>query len=212
VQAYRLGEKTCQLLKNATSKAQQGDWCTEILLEVLQLILQSLMDVVKTKEAEHAKLIDEVLACFDMCVSFLSSSGAGDYGVIVERSSQCLILMLQLYATCQNQQQRKREIYFTETHLSHLITSLKSLQTAAPGVPQTSNERKIIVKRILKCIYWALIQSEYQVRLKADKRALLETLVSGLLASSDDRSILNTSREINKILREQYPSPVQQQQ
>lgn len=37
-----------------------------------------------------------------------------------------------------------------------------------------ANEKKVIVKRILKCIYWALIQSEYQVRLKSDKRVVLD--------------------------------------
>ena len=51
------------------------------------------------------------------------------------------------------------------------------------------NEKKIIVKRILKCIYWALIQSEYQVRLKADKRIVLEQQITTLLHSSDDLSI-----------------------
>jgi hypothetical protein len=66
-----------------------------------------------------------------------------------------------------------------------------------------SNERKIIVKRILKCIYWALIQSEYQVRLKGDKRQSLEFQIATLLQTSDDRSIQNTSKEIYKILREQ---------
>jgi hypothetical protein len=78
--------------------------------------------------------------------------------------------MLQLYALCQNQQ-KKREIYFTEGHLGHLINALKAMTGAAPGQSVTgSSEKKIIVKRVLKCIYWALIQSEYQVRLKADKR------------------------------------------
>lgn len=81
-----------------------GEWCTEILLEVLQLMLQALMDVVKAKENEVSRLIDDVLSCFDMCVSLLSASGSSDSGVIVERASQCLILMLQLYATCQNHQ------------------------------------------------------------------------------------------------------------
>ena len=70
---------------------------------------------------------------------------------------------------------------------------------------QTQQDRKVIVKRILKCIYWALIQSEYQVRLKGDKRVILDQIITQLLATSDDRSILNTSREINKILKEQYP-------
>ena len=157
------------------------------------------MDVVKAKESEVAKLIEDLLNCFDMCVSLMSTTG--DAGVIVERSSQCLILMLQLYATCQGQQQRKREIYFTETHLSHLINALKSL-TPLTSNTQAQQDRKVIVKRILKCIYWALIQSEYQVRLKGEKRVTLDQIITQLVNTSDDRSILNTSREINKILRE----------
>ncbi len=85
--------------------------------------------------------------------------------------------MLQLYALCQNQQ-KKREIYFTESHLGHLINALKAIMLSsspqALSSAATQSEKKIIVKRILKCIYWALIQSEYQVRLKGDKRAVLD--------------------------------------
>ncbi len=71
-------------------------------------------------------------------------------------------------------------------------------------------DRKVIVKRILKCIYWALIQSEYQVRLKADKRVILSQIIMQLINTSDDRSILNTSKEIDKLLKEQYPTMMQQ--
>ena len=39
IQQYRLGEKTYNLLKQIKSQASVGDWCTEILLEVLQLLL-----------------------------------------------------------------------------------------------------------------------------------------------------------------------------
>ena len=74
-----------------------------------------------------------------------------------------------------------------------------------------ANEKKVIVKRILKCIYWALIQSEYQVRLKTDKRVVLDQQISSLLHSSDDRSIQNTSREIYKILRELPPAALSTQ-
>jgi hypothetical protein len=167
------------------------------------------MDVIKTKENEVAKLIEDLLNCFDLCVSLLSSSNSSDPGgLIVERASQSLILMLQLYATCQGgqQNQRKREIYFTEAHLGHLINALKSMTPLnLANASQTQQDRKVIIKRILKCIYWALIQSEYQVRLKGEKRVILDQIITQLLATSDDRSILNTSREINKILKEQYP-------
>ena len=49
-----------------------GDWCTELLLDVLQLLLANLIDVVKVRESEVARLIDEVLASFDLCVTLLS--------------------------------------------------------------------------------------------------------------------------------------------
>jgi hypothetical protein len=44
------------------------------LLEVLQLLLAWLMDVVKVKETEVARLIDELLGCFDMCVHLLNGT------------------------------------------------------------------------------------------------------------------------------------------
>jgi len=49
--------------------------------------------------------------------------------------------MLQLYALCQ---EKKREIFFVETHMQFLIKALEC-------------DKKIIQKRVLKCIYWALI-------------------------------------------------------
>lgn len=140
IMQYKLGEKTYNLLKQSKLQANVGDWCTEILLEVLQLLLGWLMEVVKVRENEVARLIDELLACFDMCVQLLNNGQAANESqqVVVDRASQCLILMLQLYATCQNQQTRKREIYFTESHLNCLINALKCQQftSAQQGIPQ----------------------------------------------------------------------------
>lgn len=82
--------------------------------------------------------------------------------------------------------------------------SILGSSTAQQLSANAQSDKKIIVKRILKCIYWALIQSEYQIRLKPDKRLLLEAQVSQLMQVSDDRSVQNTTREIYKILREQY--------
>lgn len=82
--------------------------------------------------------------------------------------------------------QKKREIYFEEKHLPFLIGALET-------------EKKIIQKRVLKCVYWALIQSEYQIKLPKDKRVQLERIINKLV-QSEDRSIANTSKEILKIL------------
>ena len=87
--------------------------------------------------------------------------------------------MLQLYALCQHSTTtKKREIYFTEAHLGHLINSLKSMTVGGGVGPQGTTEKKTIAKRLLKCIYWALIQSEYQIRLKGEKRVLLDQLIA----------------------------------
>lgn len=87
VQHYRLGEKTVALLKSAVATKTSpslvqplGDWCTEILLDVLQQLLASLIDVVSSREAEVARLIDEVLGSFDLCVTLLSSASLQSQG------------------------------------------------------------------------------------------------------------------------------------
>lgn len=78
IQHFRLGEKTHLLLKSTSIKINStqalGDWCTEILLDILQLLLNSLIEVIKTKEQEIARLIDDVLSSFDLCVSFLCTN------------------------------------------------------------------------------------------------------------------------------------------
>ena len=63
-------------------------------------------------------------------------------------------------------------------------------------------DKKIVQKRVLKCVYWALIQSEYHIKITPDRRIALERLISKLV-QSDDRSISTTSKEIFKILQEQ---------
>jgi len=55
---------------------------------------------------------------------------------------------------------------------------------------------------VLKCIYWALIQSEYTLNLEQAQILELTTMVESLL-NSGDRSINQTSKEIYKILKEQ---------
>ena len=102
---------------------------------------------------------------------------------LVEKASQCLIQMLQLFA---QSQLKKREIFFVESHFQYLMSAIKS-------------DRQIIQKRVLKCIYWALIQNEYQIQLGKDKINQLEIQMEQMI-NSKDRSIAQTSREVYKLL------------
>ena len=54
---------------------------------------------------------------------------------------------------------------------------------------------------MLKCIYWALIQSEYQIELDQAKLIILSSKVESMMESGD-KSICQTSRQISKILKE----------
>ena len=50
-----------------------GDWCTEALLDVLLLLLNMVLEVVKQRENEVARLIEDLLNSFDLCVQLLST-------------------------------------------------------------------------------------------------------------------------------------------
>ena len=63
-------------------------------------------------------------------------------------------------------------------------------------------DKKTIQKRVLKCIYWALIQSEYQIELDQAKLTILSSKVESMMEWGD-KSICQTSRQISKILKEQ---------
>ena len=60
-------------------------------------------------------------------------------------------------------------------------------------------DKKTIRKRILKCIYWALTQPEYKIKMDAKTT---NSLVSYLekFVSSEDKAITTSAREILLII------------
>ena len=178
---FRIIDKTYQLIK--TMLANKKEWCIELLLDINHHLLSRFNEVVKQREKEIARHIDDIFSNFDICVQLLSDHFEI---AIIEKASQCLIQMLQLYALCQ---EKKREIFFVETHMQYLIRALEC-------------DKKTIQKRVLKCIYWALIQSEYSIELDQTKLMALTAKVESLMESSD-KSICMTSKQIHKILKEQ---------
>jgi mevalonate kinase len=63
---YRVVDKTCQLIKAMLSNKQE--WCLELLLDINHGLLTRFNEVVKTRESEISKLIDDIFANFDICV------------------------------------------------------------------------------------------------------------------------------------------------
>jgi len=81
---------------------------------------------------------------------------------IAEKASQVVVQMLQVYALGGL---KLRQIYFVESHLENMMFALKS-------------NKKIVQKRILKCLYWALIQTEYSLKMQLSDVVKLEELVA----------------------------------
>ena len=146
----------------------------ELMLEILHDLLSHFNELVKTQEELIVDHIQEIFTNFDCCIQLLSLTFDNS---IVEKASQCLIQMLQLFA---QSQMKKKEIYFVESHFPYLQSAIKS-------------DKFFIQKRVLKCIYWALIQNEYQIHLTKDRIYQLETQMEQLM-NSRDKSIANTSK------------------
>lgn len=93
---------------------------------------------------------------------------------------------------------KRRDIFFTEAHFPYLLSALKH-----------SSHRPLIQKRMLKCIYWALIQNEYRLDLAQVDPQVVEGIESwvrevgqGGQGQNRDKGIVQTSREVWKLLRQ----------
>lgn len=71
--------------------ANKQEWCIELLLDINHELLTRFNDVVKTKEKEIGKLIDDIFSNFYICVQLLSLEFDKFEINIVEKASQCLI-------------------------------------------------------------------------------------------------------------------------
>lgn len=182
INELRIAEKANIIIDSMLKNKQ--DWCFELLLDIIYYLLKDTADKVQSQKEENegcSKLIESLYKNFIPCIKLLSLDFEA---IIVDRASQCLLTLLQLYAI--NSDNKKKQIYFVEEHMDYLLNALAS-------------EKRVVIKRILKCIYWALSQPEYKIKMNA---AMTNKLVSNLekFVSSDDKAISTTSREIYKII------------
>jgi len=146
--------------------------------------LKDTADKVQGKNEESVaceKLIQSLFKNFIPCIKLLSLDFES---IIVDRASQCLLTLVQLYAI--DSEDKKLQIYFVEDHMEYLLGALES-------------DTRVVVKRILKCIYWALTQPEYKIKMNAEMAKRLVKYLEKFV-SSEDKAISTTSREIYKIV------------
>lgn len=132
-------------------------------------------------ESNWNQLIDSLYKNFIPCINLLSLNYEA---IIVDKASQCLLTLLQLYAI--NSDNKKKQIYFVEEHMEFLLGALES-------------DKRVVTKRILKWIYWALSQPEYKIKMDASTTDRLVKYLNKFV-SSEDKAISTTSREIYKII------------
>ena len=144
--AFTLNElKDLKILKNTNAiiysmLENQQEQSLEIMMDILHDLLSQLNDLVIPSEEAIVHHADEIFNNFEPCIHLLNIQ----FDIsLVEKASQCLIQILQLFA---QSKLKRRDIFFTEAHFPYLLSALKH-----------SSHRPLIQKRMLKCIYWALI-------------------------------------------------------
>lgn len=92
----------------------------ELMLDILHDLLSHLNELVGSDEQAIVDHIHEVFNNFDNCIQLLSLTFDNR---IVERASQCVIQLLQVFA---QSHLKKKEIYFIESHFPFLLSAIKS--------------------------------------------------------------------------------------
>lgn len=178
----KIAEKANIIIVNMLKNKQ--DWWFELLLDIIYYLLKDTAEKIQKLEKESDQwnlLIDSLYKNFEPWIRLLSLDFET---IIVDRASQCLLTLLQLYAI--NSDNKKKQIYFVEDNMEYLLGSLEI-------------DKRVVIKRILKWIYWALSQPEYKIKMNA---SMTNKLVHYLekFVSSEDKAISTTSREIYKII------------
>ena len=160
------------------------DWWFELLLDIIYYLLRDTADKVQSQKTDQVVVNTLVNSLYKNFIPWIHLLSLDFELIIVDRSSQCLLTLLQLYAISQDE--NKKQLYFTEEHMNNLLESLGS-------------EKRVVIKRILKCIYWALSQPEYKIKMDANMTNRLVRYLEKFV-SSEDKAISTTSREIYKII------------
>ena len=63
---FKVIDKTCQLIQ--TMLTNKKEWCIELLLDINHHLLSRFNEVVKTREREISRHIDDIFSNFDTCV------------------------------------------------------------------------------------------------------------------------------------------------
>jgi serine/threonine-protein kinase ULK4 len=120
INELKIAEKANSIIVSMLKKKQ--DWCFELLLDIIYYLLKDTADKVQSQNEESSacnKLIDILYKNFIPCIKLLSLEFES---IIVDRASQCLLTLLQLYAI--NSDSKKKQIYFIEEHMEYLLGSL----------------------------------------------------------------------------------------
>jgi len=187
---------TSQILHSMLSLEQ-----TESLSAVLDihfLLLEKLTAGFRAK-ALSVDDVKEALGTFEDLVALFRLNDCFD---IIEKAATSLILILQLYALAKPQQ----KIFFTEQTFSLLVMALQSTDSDPGRVLG-------LQKKLLKCVYWALIQGEDEYRLdigRIDRTVVLQVeksiqsivtkLSEGVLSQQD--GLKKVCLEVHRLLQQ----------
>ena len=189
--------KTNNLINHHISNQQ--DWCLDIVLDIIYLILQSTFKRMQQAKndsvtssvidkdhgdvssiAKLLKITEGLSDNFETCMELLSSPDV----TLAEKSIQVIFVLLQLFGI--RRLPDLRQLYFIEEHMRHLVDAIKI-------------DKPQIRRKALKCILFAFDQEDHPLMLTDQQKAGILKVVEPLLKSSD-KSINISANKIMTLL------------
>ncbi len=179
----------------------QQNWCLDTLLDIIfhalsytqkkiqesKSVSMSATTIGKEANIDTAALTNLFMITeglvdnFETCMEFLSSTDLS----LVEKSVQCIFVMLQLFGTQRVAQQR--QVYFVEGHVRHLLDALRL-------------DKMLCQKKVLKAILFSLDQESHALMLSDEQKLTIVNAVQPLLSASD-KSVAATANKIVTLLK-----------
>jgi hypothetical protein len=181
-------QKINGILENVMKNNQE--WCSDHLLEIINDILHMASDISKKQgdetnsgEQQIPQMVyDRFMVNFN---HFFTLLGASDVQIVDKAAANILAFIHFSMVQGINQNQG---LVIKESHLALILPAFKSEKTS-------------VCKNLIKSLYWAMSLKKNALKPSSKNTSEIMKVSEKLLASSEDKSLTNTAREVVKLCK-----------
>ena len=166
------------------------EWCSDHLLEIINEILHMASDIKKKQETESSLKEQQIpqLVYDSFMVNFthfFTLLGASDVQIVDKAAANILAF---IHFSMVQGINKNDSLVIKESHLGMILPAFKSEKTS-------------VCKNLIKSLYWAMSLNKNPLRPSSKNTQEIMKVSEKLLASSEDKSLTNTAREVVKLCK-----------